>query len=369
VRVLIVPPSYFNCGRTVGGGERYAQEYARALAGLTPTTMGLFGLSPARDTDGPLAIRVFPVRHFRQRLGFPATVRALRELAAYDVVHVMVFPTPLTDLLMLLGWLRRQPVVLTDIGGGGACWSTRLARLSVRLDLNRRAAGLAHLSRYAGMPYTAWRCPQVALYGGARAADAQDHAGAEPGGYALFVGRLLPHKGALELIEALGPQTPLRVVGRVYDQAYFERLREAAQGKPVLFHTDADDATLADHYRGASVVVQPTLPSANGGFDRAELLGLVALEGMSWGKPVVVTRTASLSETSLDGVTGRIVPPHDATALRQAVEAFVADPALSRRVGDAARRHVLAHYTWEQAARRGLDFYRLLLGAPSPCAG
>jgi glycosyltransferase involved in cell wall biosynthesis len=365
----VVPPSYFNRDRTVGGGERYAHEFARALAELTPTTLGLFGTVPQTETDGPLTVRVFPVRHFGQRLGFPATAAALRELGGYDILHAMVFPTPLTDLLILLGRIRRRRVVLTDIGGGGACWSTRLARLSTRLDLNRWADGLAHLSRYAGTPYSDRPCSQVALHGGVRASDAASRGGNEPGGYALFVGRLLPHKGALELVQALGPGTPLRVVGRVYDRGYFDRLTEAARGKAVSFHTDADDSELARHYRGASVVVQPTLPCANGGFDRSELLGLVALEGMSWGKPVVVTRTASLTETSIDGLTGRVVPPHDAAALRQAVEGFVADPALSRRVGDAARRYVLANFTWEQAARRGLDFYNRLLGSQPLCAG
>ncbi|MBV8313812.1 MAG: glycosyltransferase family 4 protein [Singulisphaera sp.] len=365
-RVLVIPPSYFDRDRTVGGGERYAHEYARALAELTPTTLGLFDTAPCVETDGPLTIRVFPVRHLKQRLGFPATARAIRELDRFDVLHVMVFPTPLTDLLILLGRFRHRRVVLTDIGGGGACWSTRLARVSARLDLNRWADGLAHLSHYAGTPYANWRCPQVTLHGGVRAADAKDRAEAEPGGYALFVGRLLPHKGVLELVRAVGQDTPLRVVGRVYDRDYFARLQAVADGKRVTFHTDTNDTELAGHYRRASVVVQPSLPSPAGGFDRAELLGLVALEGMSWGKPVVVTRTASLIETILDGVTGRVVPPHDAAALREAVEGFVAKPALSRQVGESARRHVLANFTWEQAAHRGLDFYHRVLGAQTP---
>ena len=253
-------------------------------------------------------------------------------------------------------------MVLTDIGGGGTCWSTRLARVSARLDLNRWADGLAHLSHYAATPYTSWRCPGKTLHGGVWAADADQRAGAEPGGYALFVGRLLPHKGVLELIRAVAPGTPLRVVGRVYDRDYFARLTAEACGKHVTFHTDVGDVELADHYRRASVVVQPTLPSSEGGFDRAELLGLVALEGMSWGKPVVVTRTASLTETTLDQVTGRVVPPHDTALLGEVVQTFVSDSALSRRVGDAARRHVLENFTWEKAARQGFDFYQRLLG-------
>jgi glycosyltransferase involved in cell wall biosynthesis len=69
-----------------------------------------------------------------------------------------------------------------------------------------------------------------------------------------------------------------------------------------------------------------------------------------------------LTETTLDQVTGRVVPPHDAASLGEAVETFVSNPALSSRVGEVARRHVLENFTWEQAARRGLGFYHHLLG-------
>lgn len=369
-RVLVVPSSYFARDRTVGGGERYAFEYARALARLTPTTLALFDLEPGRETVDGLEVRTFAARSLDARRGFPVSRETLREIGGFDVLHAMIFPTPLTDQLIPAARLRRQTVVLTDVGGGVPCWSTRLQRLHPRANLNRLTHGLALLSRHSAAQFTGWRHPRTILYGGADVPEVGGEA-AEPQGYALFVGRLLPHKGVLQLIEAVGPDTPLRVLGRPYDPEYFRRLREAAAGKDVTFITDADDAELRRQYLGANVVLQPSIPVHAGMNDTAELLGLVALEGMAHGRPVIVTRTASLPELVKDGVTGFIVPPGDARALRERVELLVRDGARSRTMGDAARRHVRDNFTWDEVAGRGLEFYRKLRGdsALTPAAG
>lgn len=335
-------------------------EYARALSALTPTTLGLFDLHSGREMDGALEIRTFSIRHFDQRRGFPITGETWRALGAFDVIHSQVFPTPLTDLLVVLGRLRGQTVVLTDVGGGGPCWSTYLERVHPGLSLNRRAHGLALLSRYASELFTHWPLPSTVLGGGVNLTGVVP--GGKPEGYALFVGRLLPHKGVLQLIQALGPTTPLRVVGRPYDAEYVARLRSAAEGKRVEFIFDADDAELARQYAGANVVLQPSLPSAEA-VDKSELLGLVALEAMAWGKPVVVTRTTSLPDSVVDGETGFVVEPYDLSAMRERTELLVGNPQLSARMGRAGRAHIEANFTWDRVARRGLAFYEELAGS------
>ncbi|MBU6400580.1 MAG: glycosyltransferase family 4 protein [Verrucomicrobia bacterium] len=361
LRVLVIPPSYFAHNRTVGGGERFALEYARALAKRLPTTLALFDRTANRQTLGDLVIRTLPIRHFRQRWAFPLTRESWRALREFDLVHSFVFPTPLTDLLLLAARWRRQLFVLTDVGGGGPCWSTYLGKVHPRLDLNRLAHGLALLSRHSARFFADWRQPQTILYGGV---NLDEFGAGDPEGYALFVGRLLPHKGVLPLIQALDPHTPLRVVGHPYDPAYFRQLQQAAAGKNVRFFTDADDAELRRQYAGANVVLQPTLPAADPAADKSELLGLVTLEAMSSGKPVIVTRTASLPELVLEGETGFVVAPGDPVALRQRVEAFLADPALSQRMGMAARRHVEQRFSWDQVVARGLELYQQLRRRP-----
>ncbi|MFN0068916.1 MAG: glycosyltransferase family 4 protein [Limisphaerales bacterium] len=358
-RVLVLPASYFASRPTVGGGERYALEYARALARLTPTTLAFFDRTPTRRQDGDLGVRTFGIRHERERWLFPATGETWRAWSQYDVFHLMVFPTPAADLLLLKARLARKTAVLTDVGGGTPCWSTYLGKLHPGLPLSRRADGLAFLSNYAAKFFDGWPQPRTVLLGGVNPALFEGAAG-RPEGYALFVGRLLPHKGVLPLVEAVDADTPLRVVGRPYDAAYFDQVKAAAAGKQVTFITDADDAELKRQYAGANVVLQVSVPADRPELDKAELLGLVTLEGMAMGKPVIITRTASLPELVVDGVTGHIVPPHDRPALAARLRELVNDPKLSLRLGAAARDHVARHFTWEATARRGLDFYRTL---------
>ncbi len=362
-RVLVVPASYFAQDRVVGGGERYALEYARALAELTPTTLGLFDLSSRRETFDRLELRTFSVRRLTQRWGFPLTAETWRAFRDFDVIHCLVFPTPLTDLLLLAARVRHQTVVLTDVGGGGACWSTYLGKIHPRLDLNRLAHGLALLSHHSAQAFAGWTQPKTVLHGGVNLEQFQG-SHTPPQGYALFVGRLLPHKGVLQLIQALDAGTPLHVVGRPYDEKYVGQLQTAALGKQVQFIFNADDAELRRQYAGANVVLQPSLPSESAPTDTSELLGLVTLEAMACGKPVIVTRAGSLPELMVDGETGCVVAPHDPAALRECITRLVANPSLSQAMGAAARKHVAAHFTWEQAARRGLDFYHSLGAAP-----
>lgn len=365
-RVLILPASYEAWNRTVGGGERYAHDYALALAELTPTVLALFGDAPSVEMRGRLRVRTFPLGRLGKRWGFPLTRELWSAVGGCDVVHPMVFPTPATDLLTLAALARGRKVVLTDVGGGGPCPSTYLQKLHPRASLNRRAHGLALLSRHAAGFFADWPQPRAILYGGA-GPQALGRAETGPRGYALFVGRLLPHKGVLQVIEALDAETPLHVVGRPYDAGYLERLRGAAEGKRVRFFLDADDRELARQYAGASVVLQPSLPVADGAADTSELLGLVTLEAMSAGKPVVVTRAGSLPELVVDGETGFVVPPYDPAALRARTQELVASPELSRAMGDAARARARALFTWEQVAERGLALYRELIGGkPGP---
>ena len=365
-RVLVLPSSYFAQNRVVGGGERYGYEYSRALAGLTPTTMGLFDLESSARADGPLTVRHFGVTQLQNRgLRFPAAPGTWAALRAYDVIHLMCFPTPLSDFLVPLARLRGQVVVLTDIGGGGRTYSGYLQKLHRKFNPHRLAHGLAHLSAHAKTAFLDWKHPDVVLHGGTPRPDGLTEIPDKA--YALFVGRLLPHKGILNVIQSIPSDLPLKVVGRPYDSAYFETLKAAAAGKEIEFITDADDARLRELYQGAAVVLQTSLPSEGPGFDRSELLGLVALEGMAYGRPVVVTRTTSLPELVVDGETGFIVPPNDLPALGGKISLLVKDRELSRRLGRQALAHVQRHFTWEATAQRGLGHYRELgrrLGKP-----
>lgn len=343
----------------MGGGERYATEYTRALSRLTHAEQALFCLSPSLPPKDSPPTRVLTWTDSDHPFLPPFTRSTWHALSEYDVLHLMCFPNSVADGFLASGISRSQLVILTDIGGGGRCCSTYLSKFHPRLNPYRQATGFAHLSDYAGSLFPDWKLPSTILHGGARQLFPQGTRRFD--GYALFVGRLLPHKGVHELVRAMPESFELRIVGRPYDDQYFELLKQASRGKRVRFLTDADDHELARQYQGASVVLQPSIPNPCGGQDRSELLGLVAIEAQFAGKPVIVTDTTSLPELVQDGVTGRIVPSHDLVALRAALESFLGSPSYSEKIGDNAARIAANRFTWELVAQRGLAFYRQLL--------
>jgi glycosyltransferase involved in cell wall biosynthesis len=276
----------------------------------------------------------------------------------------MVFPTPATDYLILLALWHRKKVVLTDVGGGGASLSTRI-RKWLRFDLNRRAHGLALVSDYSARFFADWPQPKVVLWGGVRSNATPSWQ--PPQGFALFVGRLLPHKGVLPLIQALPPGVPLKIIGESYDPEYRRLLARAAEGRDVEFLGRVSDQALDDWYARASVVVQPSLPGP--GADKSELLGLAAIEAMAHAKPVVVTSSGSLPDLVVPGVTGFVVPPGDPAALGEKIALLCRDPTLSIKMGRAAQRLARDRFTWEAAAERGLRLYRQVLAGSAMMAG
>lgn len=130
----------------------------------------------------------------------------------------------------------------------------------------------------------------------------------EPGGaYWLAVGRLVAYKNfdiAVRAFNRLG--WPLVVVG---DGIERKRLRQLA-GPTVTFTGQVDDARLAELYRGAAGVV----------FPQEEDFGIVPLEAMAAGRPVVALRAGGATETVIDRITGIFFDEQTPEALAEAVD-------------------------------------------------
>ncbi len=344
MKVLLTSPALFGDAGVYGGGERYATELARAVATkLGSATLYAAGGHDATRQDGPLTIRVRrPWLRLRGQAHNPLPRGLWRAVAQADVVHCFQQHIALTSAALAMARLRRIPRFVTDLGGGG--WD-----VSSYVDTTAWCTGLLHLSRYAAA--VAGResdARDAVLYGGSapQAARRQD------GRTVLFVGRLLPHKGADVLVEAAEPGWEVVLCGRSYDRRYFDELKALAAGRRLAFLLSASDQDLEHAYADAAVVVVPSV--ATDRYGRAtvvtELLGLVAIEAMARGIPVVTSRVASLPEIVEDGVTGLLVPPGDAPALREAVRGLLADPIRRATMGQAARRRAAERFTWTAAA-------------------
>jgi glycosyltransferase involved in cell wall biosynthesis len=255
----------------------------------------------------------------------------------------------------LLGHARGQRLAVTDHGLTGDSWMGLLPRL---FDLFLTVS--AYSARQLEAPPSRTRI----IFGGADPVRyTPDPTQARHG--VLFVGRLTPHKGVDRLLQALPAGAFLRVVGstghdpRSPERDYPRLLRYLARDRDVDFVGTATDAQLPAMYRSAAVLALPSVDRTCYGrpIHTSELLGLVALEAMASGTPVVASRIGGLSEVVVDGETGFLTPPGDASALHDRLEQVLHDPSLAQRLGANARARVLDGFTWPRVARRCLAAY------------
>ena len=81
-----------------------------------------------------------------------------------------------------------------------------------------------------------------------------------------------------------------------------------------------------------------------------EPFGLVPLEAMACGRPVVAAAVGGLADTVVDGVTGHHVPSGDPAAVAAALDALRAHPRRARALGRAGRRRAVDEYGWDRVA-------------------
>jgi glycosyltransferase involved in cell wall biosynthesis len=93
-----------------------------------------------------------------------------------------------------------------------------------------------------------------------------------------------------------------------------------------------------------------------------EAFGLVLLESLAQGTPVIASRVGGIPEFIEDERTGLLVPPGDVPALTAALQRLWSDPALARRLGRHGRTEVVPRYTWDRVVDRLEVVYREVLG-------
>ena len=179
-----------------------------------------------------------------------------------------------------------------------------------------------------------------------------------PGPYVLFVGRLASNKGLLPLVEAFAavardhPDATLVLAGedggmRAGVEAAGARLGLGPRLR-IVGHV-GEDAVLADAYREARMTVLPS---------EYEAFGLVLLESLAQGTPVVASRVGGIPEFVPDGKAGLLVTPNDAGELARAIGRLWEDPALGRQLGTYGRDQVVPVYTWDRLVDRLEALYR-----------
>ncbi|HTH66136.1 MAG TPA: glycosyltransferase [Gemmatimonadales bacterium] len=170
----------------------------------------------------------------------------------------------------------------------------------------------------------------------------------------LFVGRLAPEKGCLDLIGAMRrvqddhPEAELVVLGDGPLRQLLERLARST-GVRCRFIGAVSQEDVIHWMTRAQVLCAPsvTLPT-----EEAEGFGLVCAEAQAMALPVVATRVGGIPEVVADGESGLLVRERDQAALADRIVRVLRDHALRDRMGEAGRRRVERCFNgWTQARR------------------
>ncbi len=95
---------------------------------------------------------------------------------------------------------------------------------------------------------------------------------------------------------------------------------------------------------------------------RKETFGLVLIEAMSFGLPVIATDAGGVPEIVIDGQTGILVPPEDAAALRKAIQRLLKDDELRRGMGTRGRERVVQRYQLDDHMARLVEIFQQAIG-------
>ncbi len=181
----------------------------------------------------------------------------------------------------------------------------------------------------------------------------------------LFVGRIEPLKGIDTLIRAMAlvvrdfphwqEDICVCIIGggdsRNTNNAEMERLRrlrcELGIGNLVVFLGSRAQDSLPVHYSAAAMVVMPS---------HYESFGMVALEAMACGVPVIASDVGGLSFNVQDSVTGYLIPERDPEALAAKISLLLHDAALRQRLGEQATRWA-QRYKWQTVADEIVELY------------
>src|SRR6201996_3098382 len=195
--------------------------------------------------------------------------------------------------------------------------------------------------------------------------------------YVLYVGRITRQKGVTHLVDAIqylpagtqvvlcagAPDTP-EIAAEMREKVEAAR---AAGGNIVWIEKMVTKAEAIQLYSHCSVFCCPSV---------YEPFGIINLEAMACGAPVVASATGGILEVVVDGDTGYLVPfvADEATSfptqpeqfakdLAAKVSALLADPAKAKAMGEAGRRRVEEHFSWTAIAAQTIDLYRGLIAA------
>lgn len=181
----------------------------------------------------------------------------------------------------------------------------------------------------------------------------------------LFVGRHIERKGIRYLIEAAKylprDQFEIRIVG-VGDLT--DELKKLASesatpnSAEIIFTGKLSPEALASEYKTANVFTLPAIVDSKGD---TEGLGVVLIEAMELGLPIVASNVGGIPDVVIDGETGILVPEKDPEALANAYKRLASNPELISQLLAGAQKRIAECFTWDGIIERQIAVYNKVL--------
>ncbi len=376
MKVLQVNKLYYP---EVGGIEKTLQQVSEGLNGSVDLKVLVCQKKGAKAQEQVNGVWVYRAGSLGVLASVPISfpfLWKLRQLSKdMDIVHFHM-PFPLGDLGCLLSGYKGKVV---------AYWHSDVVKQKRWMVLYRPimeaflkradiilvgAKGIAEGSDYLG-PYLN-KCRVVpfavtnkVLKEGARYLEANGYDREHEALHFLFVGRLVYYKGVSLLLEAMEQllgqdgykkKIKLTIIGKgVLEEELKQKCRDAGMESQVEFLGQVSDEQLRACYETADVFVLPST-------ERSEAFGLVQLEAMAYGLPVINTNVKSgVPEVSLHGRTGLTAEPNSASQLAEAMEWMLSHPQERIAMGEVARRRVEENFTEQVLIRNLQEIYKELL--------
>jgi glycosyltransferase involved in cell wall biosynthesis len=350
-----------------GGAQTYVSSLLPAVAEQFDVTVAAHGPGPVREAARAAGVRFVALEHvrrainpFQDLLGLVELIRLIRREQP-DILHASSSKAGV--LGRLAAWIAGVPIRIFTVHGwafaayGGLTgrlylWADRIVRplttLVICVSTRERELGIRARACVPGRSVVVHNAVDVRAFRRAAGRGEPPHV--------IAVGRFAYPKDYGTLVQALaavesdyratlvgeGPARPT-VLSDVRDRGLSARIELVGNREDVPeLLADADLFVLSSRSEGLPVSV---------------------LEAMAAGLPVVATDVGGVSELVLDGETGLLVPPADATALAEAVEGLLRDRELRRRFGVSARSRVEQDFDVTSFREAHLVLYRRELAA------
>jgi len=295
------------------------------------------------------------------------TIAAVRRSVGskYDVIHVN-WPFPLGLIGLVAKWVSRGKLVFTFYGAEFALINKIPFGKLIMSFILKRADKVIAISEYtkkkvqqiakvriAVIPFTSG-IQILTRKSEIRSKVTKDKR-------VLFVGRLIERKGVAYLIDAV-PEV-IKSVGAkvdiVGDGPLLDQLKDQVRRKKltgvVTIHGRVSEAKLKELYLISDVFVLPAITDRWGD---TEGLGVVLLEAMSIGKPVVATNVGGITDIVKHNKTGYLVSEKNSLALAGVLVKVLGDNKLARRLGASGQRFVKESFSWEMIIEKTLNIYQ-----------